>query len=146
MMFLRQQGFTLLELLITMMIMVAVLGVAIPQFSRSMTLLQLRKSTQEIAAVLRQARVTSISQSKTAEMTLYIEDHILRSSDSALSYKWPSDIEVEMANREAFAITDEETIRFYPDGTASASRLEISALERSYTIAVDWMTGRVKVL
>ena len=146
MMIARARGFTLVELLVTLMIMVAMLGVAVPQFSRAMLHLQLRKSTQEIAAVLRQARNSSISQSRTAALVLDTEDHTLQSGPDGRVYQWPADIDVAVVSNATYVVARDTSIRFYPDGTASGGMLMVSANERSYTISVDWLTGRVRVL
>ena len=142
----RQKGFTLIELLVAMVIMAAIAGVAVPQFSRSMTTVQLRKNTQEISAILRDARNTAISESRMIAVTLEVDDQSLHIEDDEFIYQWPEDINVELAG-EALSFQETDTsIRFYPDGTATNSTLIVSAGERSHTIAVDWITGRVRVL
>ena len=145
MIFLRERGFTLIELLVTLMIMVLIPGVAVPQFSRGMVSLQLRQSTQEIAALLRQARNVSVTESKMAELLLNAEKHTLNSALGGPAYQWPTDIDINAVSSVTPLYAEDTTIRFYPDGTASATVLTLSANERSYTIEVDWMTARVRV-
>lgn len=128
------------------MIMVAILGVAVPQFSRAMIYLELRKSTQEIAAILRQARSDSVAQSKSNALVLDSKNHVLLAAEDTRAYEWPADIDVEIVAVGNYGLEQDTTIRFYPDGTASDSTLAVSARERSYTIQVNWLTGRVKVL
>jgi type II secretion system protein H len=142
---LREYGFTLLELLVTLMIMVAILGVAVPQFSHAMLSLQLRKSTQEIAAILRQARSSSVTKARMALLLLDRQEHTLQSGQGGRVYQWSADIDVETVSNATPFLAQDTTIRFYPDGTASATLLRVSARESSYTIAVDWLTGRVRV-
>jgi general secretion pathway protein H len=142
---LRERGFTLIELLVTLMIMVLILGVAVPQFSRGMTSVQLRQSTQEIAALLRQARSIAVTQSQVAELKLNAEKHTLNSAQGGQAYQWPADIDIEALSSATPLYAEDTTIHFYPDGTASATLLTISANERSYTIEVDWLTARVRV-
>ena len=142
----KQKGFTLIELLVAMVIIVAIASVAVPQFSRSMTTIQLRKNTQEISAILRDARNTAISESRMIALRFDVDDQSLHIEADKFVYQWPDDINVELAGAaRSFQETD-TSIRFYPDGTATNSALTVSAGERSHTITVDWLTGRVRVL
>lgn len=142
----RQKGFTLLELLVALVIMAAIAGVAVPQFSRSMTNVQLRKSTQEISAILREARNTAISESRMIALVLEAEDQSLQIKDGTFIYFWPDGIDVELAETRTVFREADLSIRFYPDGTATNSYLTVSAHERRHTIMVDWLTGHVSVL
>ncbi len=142
----RQKGFTLVELLITMVIMVAVFSIAIPQYSRSINSLQLRKSTQEIAAFLRQARNASITESRTVVLVVDAEEHEIRQGDADSVYQWAADIDVEFAANPIDGTDTDKAIQFRPDGTATERTLIVSTERRQYSIEVDWLTGRVKVL
>jgi len=142
----RQTGFTLVELLVTMVIMVAVFSVAIPQYSRSMDSLELRKSTQEIAAYLRQARNASITESRTVLLVVDAEEHAIRQGDAEPAYQWASNIDVEFAANRIDGANTDNVIQFRPDGTATDRTLIVSTQRRQYEIEVDWLTGRVKVL
>jgi type II secretion system protein H len=142
----REKGFTLVELLVTLVIMVAVFSVAIPQYSQSMESLKLRKSTQEIAAYLRQARNASITESRTVVLVVDTEEHAIRRENADFVYRWPDEIDVGfVANPDRMA-EKSRPIEFRPDGTAADHVMYVSTETRQYTISVDWLTGRVKVL
>lgn len=142
----KGKGFTLVELLITLVIMVAVFSIAIPQYSRSMDSLQLRKSTQEIAAYLRQARNASITESRTVVLVMDAEGKKIRRKNTDYAYQWPDNIDVEFVENQGLVPNPDHSIEFRPDGTAADQVLLISTEKRHYTISVDWLTGRVKVL
>ena len=142
----RHKGFTLIELLIALVIMIAVVAVAVPKFSRAMTYMELRKGTQQIAATLRNMRNASLFESRVVELTVRADQQSIFLPDDEIVYQWPADIAVEVANRAASLEVAEPAIRFYPDGSATDTVLTVTALERSYTITVDWLTGRVRVL
>ena len=142
----RTRGFTLLELLIALVIMVGVAAVAVPRFARAMTYIELRKSTQELAASLRDARNRSIIEARTAEVILNTEQQFLRVRDRGIVLDWSEDVHVNLAGSESAPLASEWAIRFYPDGTATDVSLSVTALERSYEVSVDWLTGRIRVL
>jgi len=126
--------------------MVAVFSVAIPQYSKSMDGLQLRKSTQEIASYLRNARNASITESRTVVLVVDADERKIRQGDSTPAYEWSADINVEFSGSQDVNADTERTIQFRPDGTANERTLIVSTQRREYAIAVDWLTGRVKVL
>lgn len=142
----RSRGFTLVELLITLVIMIAVVAVAVPKFSRALTYVELRKSTQQIAASLRKVRNDSLAESRVLELTVSPEQQSISLAGDEVVYQWPEDITVEVANHVPSIESPEPKIRFYPDGSATDSALIVTALERDYTITIDWLTGRVRVL
>jgi general secretion pathway protein H len=142
----RQFGFTLIELLIALVIMVAVAAVAAPRFSRAMTYVELRKSTQHFAASLRDARNRSISGAEVAEIIFDTEQQFLRVRGEGVVYAWPEEIEVRLEGVDDFAEQTAWSINFYPDGSATNAAFIVSAFERSYRVSVDWLTGRVKVI
>lgn len=139
-------GFTLIELMIVLVVMTAITAVAVPQFSRGMTYVELRRNTQELAASLRQARNRSITESQVAELTFDAERQLVRASGIGIVFDWPESVHVELAGDAAGNRANEWSIRFYPDGSATDTVLTVSALNRRYEISVDWLTGRVRVI
>ena len=83
----HNHGFTLIELLIALAVMVAIATVAAPQFSRAMIYVELRKSTQEFAASLRNARNRSITEARTSEVIFDAEHQFLRVKEQGIIYK-----------------------------------------------------------
>ena len=142
----REKGFTLVELLDTLVIKVAVFSDAIPQYSRSMDGLKLLKSTQEIAAYQRQARNATITESRTVVLVVDAEENEIRRENSDIVYQWSDDIDVEFGGNPDLLPNSNHSIEFRPDGTAADKLLLISTERRQYTISVDWLTGRVRVL
>lgn len=142
----HNHGFTLIELLIALAVMVAIATIAAPQFSRAMIYVELRKSTQEFAASLRNARNRSITEARTAEIIFDAEHQFLRVKEQGIVYEWPDDITVELIGSDASMPTQSWSVSFYPDGSATDAGFSVSALQRSYLVSVDWLTGRVRVL
>jgi type II secretion system protein H len=142
----KNTGFTLIELMVAMLIIVVIMATAVPKFSRALTYVELRNSTQEIAAGLRQARNISIAESRIAEVVLDPEVQLMRTKDGGISYEWPDEVFVEVVNNTPTIGDSPPSIRFYPDGSATDSVLTVTARQRSYVITVDWLTGRVRVL
>ena len=142
----RNTGFTLLELLIVLALMTIITSIVVPQFSRSMTGLQLQKTTREIAAVLNEARNTAITESREVAFKFDAANKSYASTATNLTYAWPGHIEVtfESAQSGFFADSINEVV-FRPDGSATGARLVLSTAGKSYFILIDWITGQVHV-
>jgi type II secretion system protein H len=138
-------GFTLVELLITLVIMVSIAAVAVPRFSRAMTYVELRSSTQHFAASLREARDRSITRAQVAEIIFDAEQQFLRVRGEGVVFQWHEDVDVRLEGTDDYAQQQAWSILFYPDGSATDAAFTVSALERSYRITIDWLTGRVRV-
>lgn len=138
-------GFTLLELLVVMVLMIAIAGLVVPQFSKSVSRFQLQKSTRQTAAVLNETRNKAISEARETIFLLDAEKRIYTSTASDRPYAWPDGIEIGIESANAVASNSIDEIVFYPDGSTTGGRLTVSTAEHSYQIVVDWLTGHVNV-
>lgn len=139
-------GFTLLELMVVMVLMVMITSVVVPQFSKSMTSFQLRESTRETIAVLNRTRNVAISEAREATFTIDKDARVSRSTATTRAQPWPDQVEIEIDNYPGPDAN--ETIRnivFYPDDTSTGGHIVVSSSKRSYVIIVDWLTGHVNV-
>ncbi len=139
-------GFTLLELLLVMVLMVMITSVVVPQFSKSMTSFQLRDSTRQTVAILNRTRNVAISESREATFTIDKDARVSRSTATTRAQPWPDQVDIEIDN---YPVPESrETMRnivFYPDGTSTGGHIVVSSSKNSYVIIVDWLTGHVNV-
>ena len=141
-----QGGFTLLELLVVLVLMLVIAGVVMPQFSRSLSIFQLQKSTRQTAAVLNEARNKAITEAREVIFELDSEKRTYTWTAAKRPYVWPEGIEIGFESMDGYLSIDSiSEIVFHPDGSASGARLAVSTAENSYFIVVDWITGQVNV-
>jgi len=137
------KGFTLLELLIVLVIMVGAVGVATPFFARSMGTVNLNSGARELVVLLKKVANEAVITSESVRFKLDHENRLYKVSNDKKQYPWPKEIAVSLtAPARDF---DTNMIVFYPDGTTSGGRVLLKAEKRAYEIDVNWITGRVSL-
>ncbi len=118
-------GFTLLELLVTLVLMAAIAAFALPRFAaeRPPTL---ERQASAIAADLARLREAAIGTGT-----------VQRVSGSALAAILPDGI--------SLADAAPAEIVFLPNGMANGAVWRLAAAGRAYDLEVDWLTGGIAI-
>lgn len=138
-------GFTLIELLVVLVIAVSIVSIAVPQFSRSVSVVQLHQASREAAALLRLSRNAAIAHA--SPVTVEIDPRVgsMRGADTERAYALPASVGVTFPTRQFEQQDQPYAIVFNADGTSSGGILQLSTEQRSQQIMVDWLTGRVRI-
>jgi prepilin-type N-terminal cleavage/methylation domain-containing protein len=138
------RGFTLLELIVTLFVIVLTIGLAVPLISRSSDAIRARADVAGFSAVLRHARERAITSRRThavvidpanRKMTVFAGD---TDGDVKETRTLPERVTVQATPPPAL------TVRFEPEGTSSGAEYRVKAGEVVYRVTVDPITGRVK--
>lgn len=138
------KGFTLLELLITMLIAVLAIGIVAPRFSALIPGVEIKGEAQKAAALLRFARSRAIAEGDVITVERLEEPVAIKVTGADRLYQWPASIELKVT-RELGSDEGEPEILFYPDGSSSGGVVSLQSENRRFRISVDWLTGRVTV-
>lgn len=139
------QGFTLLEVLIVLILAGFLMGVVATSLSDGPVL---RKSSREVAASLRHARAQAVMRQQPTLWKMNIQEKRFWIDDGAV------DSSRNLANSVTAKIntTSSEVdsaqqggIRFYPDGSSTGGSVELTYNQQTYKINVEWVTGRVSI-
>lgn len=143
----RPRGFTLVEMLVVMVIMVLAYAMTAPMISAGVSGAELKAAARQIAAGLRKARSEAVAHKNEVALTVDVERRQFVLSGDTHLYRLPEKIDVSLFTAQS-ELMDAKTgaIRFYPDGSSTGGRVTLSRGERKYRVDVDWMTGRVKIL
>jgi general secretion pathway protein H len=143
----RHAGFTLIEMLVVMVIMVLAYAMTAPMISAGVSGAELKAAARQIATGLRKARSEAVTRKDEVTLTVDVERRQFELGGDKRIYRLPKKIDVSLFTAQS-ELMDAKTgaIRFYPDGSSTGGRVTISQGERKYLVDVDWMTGRVKIL
>lgn len=142
----RHRGFTLVEMLVVMVIMVLAYAMTAPMISAGVSGAELKAAARQIAAGLRKARSEAVVRKNEVALTVDVELRQFVLSGDKRIYRFPEEIEVSLFTAQSELRNDKTgAIRFYPDGSSTGGRVTLSRGERKYLVDVDWMTGRVKI-
>lgn len=150
----RRTGFTLLELLVTLVIMTIAVALVAPRFTEALPGAELKAETRKVAAMLRHARSQAVVFNQEIQVRLEEDPIALSISTQVRAYRPPDTIRLELAPGRASEqadladLADRQggVIRFFPEGHSSGGSITLSREGgRQASISIDWLTGRVSI-
>ncbi len=147
----RDQGFTLLELIIAVIVIALVLAVAYPSISRGSTTIRLRTTGRDILNTFRYAREKAVTEQTAVRIVVDREKQELILSndlgDGLRTYRLPDDVKIHrLALNGSEVMEGPLMLRFLPNGsTESAQVLLESKTGRHLEIYTDPITGGARI-
>ena len=146
----RDAGFTLLEVLVTLVIMALALALVAPRFGDALPGVELQAETRKVVAMLRHARSKAVLLNQDIQIQLVEEPAALSISTEDEPYRPPEHIRLELSAGRVSAAAEQpiievdQAIRFFAEGYSSGGSITLSREDgRRASIHVDWLTGRV---
>jgi general secretion pathway protein H len=137
------RGFTLLELLATLMVLAVALAVVGPAVGRTSETLRTRAEVARFAGLLRHTREQAI-------VTQRPHAFIVEPGAHRITIQAGDEVKQTRTLPEHLGIQAEPppalTIRFEPQGTSSGGAFRMTSGSIQYRITVDGFTGRVKAV
>jgi prepilin-type N-terminal cleavage/methylation domain-containing protein len=136
------RGFTLLELIITLLVVAVAVGLVAPAIGRSTEALRARAEVAGFSATFRHAREQAITTRQQYTVVVNPTSHMLTVTNSDDEVRWTRALSARVA------IESEPpgalTVRFEPQGTSSGGEFRVTSGKISYRVSVDAVTGRVR--
>ena len=138
------RGFTLLELIVTLFVILLTIGLSVPLISRSSDAIRARADVAGFSAVLRHARERAITSRRAyavvIDPTARKMTVLAGGTDGEVkeTRTLPERVSVQASSPPAL------TVRFEPEGTSSGAEYRVTAGDIVYRVSVDPVTGRVK--
>ena len=138
------RGFTLLELIVTLFVLLLTIGLAGPVIGRSSDAIRARADVAGFSAVLRHARERAITSRQSHAVVIDPAERTItvRAGGAGGEVKetrtLPERLTVQATPPPAL------TVRFEPEGTSSGADYRVTAGDVVYRVTVDPITGRVR--
>jgi len=138
------RGFTLLELLVVLAILALATVIALPRIGAGLPGAELDAGARRIAAGLNEARSLAVARNRAVRFTLIGAEKRFTVGEGP-GGALPDKIAITLITG-AGDVTGaaQGAIRFFPDGSSSGGRIELSGSGGRRSIEVDWLTGRIR--
>jgi prepilin-type N-terminal cleavage/methylation domain-containing protein len=135
-------GFTLLELVVTLLVLALAVGIVLPTVGRSTDAIRGRAEVARFSAMLRHAREQAITTQRPHTFVVDPGTHriaITAGADEVRETRaLPADLVVQAEPPPALSV------RFEPHGVSSGGAFWVTAGTSRYLVTVDALTGRVR--
>jgi prepilin-type N-terminal cleavage/methylation domain-containing protein len=136
------RGFTLLEILVTLFVVVVAVGLTVPTIGKSAEAIRARAEVAGFAAFFRYAREQAITRREPRRVVVDPPAHrvtLMVGEDTILRTRVFSErLVLEPASPAALVV------RFEPEGTSSGGAFRLTSGSTTYRVTVDAATGRVR--
>lgn len=133
-----EAGFTLIELVVALAVIMLIAAVALPSFARLFDGPRLSEAARQATDGLREARAAAIGSFEIVRVAAGDNGRSLRFADRARIL--PAGTALALTGRDESGVP---AIVFYPDGSANGGEVRLSSGNATRVLTVDWRTGRV---
>ncbi len=136
-------GFSLIELMVVMVLVVGLFGLIGGSLSRSVGAAELRNEVREVIAGLRHTRGQAIV-TKSEQLFRVDADALTWQAAGRDPQSLPEGLDITLTTARS-ELTGENAggIRFYPDGSSTGGSVLLSVGEREWHVTVAWLTGEI---
>jgi general secretion pathway protein H len=143
----REQGFTLIELTIVLVIMIMGVAIVAPNFSSGRDSSQIKAAARDFASALRYARGQSLISQKEVFVSIDLDDNKYQINTRNKVFQIAEDIEISLVTAQSEQTGEGQgNIRFFPDGSSTGGRVTLAIGENEWLVDVNWLTGYVQII
>ena len=136
------RGFTLLELIVTLVVLADAVGLVAPTIGRSTETLRARAEVAGFSATFRHAREQAITTREPYTVAVNPTNRLVIVTTGEDEVRWTrtlsSRVDIRAETPGSLAV------RFEPQGTSSGGEYRLSSDKITYRVTVDPVTGRVR--
>jgi len=136
------RGFTLLELIVTLVVLAVAVGLVAPTIGRSTETLRARAEVAGFSATFRHAREQAITTRQPYTVAVNPTNRLVIVTTGEDEVRWTRTISSRVDIRAE--TPGSLAVRFEPQGTSSGGEYRLSSGKITYRVTVDPVTGRVR--
>ncbi len=136
------RGFTLLELIVTLVVVAIAVGLTAPTIGRSTEALRTRAEVSGFSATFRHAREQAITTRQQFTVIVNPTNRLMTVTTGEDEIRWTRSLSnhIEVRAETPAALI----VRFEPQGTSSGGEFHLSSGKVGYRVTIDPVTGRVR--
>jgi general secretion pathway protein H len=141
----RCKGFTLLELVVVLFVVVLGFSAIGLNLSSGSDTTKIKAAARDIVSALRYARGQALMTHRETTVALDLESNSYTVSGRDKLYQIPKGIDVTVVTAQS-ELTGEGSanIRFFPDGSSSGGRVTLERGQTVWKIDINWLTGQIE--
>jgi general secretion pathway protein H len=141
----RPNGFTLLELLVTLALLGMIATLSLPYVSGGRSAAGLLSDTRELASRLRAAREIALATRSSTVVTIHLVKPRVDGPGEVSPYIFTAAERVSVSTAKGQETGESARITFMPDGGSSGGVVMMQDGARTRVVRVEWLTGTVSV-
>jgi general secretion pathway protein H len=139
----RASGFTIIELIVVLLIVLLGMTVVGANFSKVSPALQLKTVGGEVVSALRLARTQAVSTQQAVSVRFNLYENTYQVQGQQQTLKLPEDLTLSLVIlRKNYAGNEIASIIFYQDGSSSGAQVLLELDNHKKQIEVNWLTGK----
>ena len=138
-------GFTLVELLVVLVIMGFALAVVPVSMVKLYDGMQYRSAIGDVLTGLKAARNEAVKRGRSVAFSVDVQTRRVDIGDSK-SFVLPDSLDLGLIVAQREIQGERGSIRFYPDGSSTGGRVQLSMEGHTLDVDIEWLTGRIRVL
>jgi general secretion pathway protein H len=140
----RSSGFTIIELIVVLVIVLLGMTVVGANFSKVSPALQLKTVGGEIVSALRFARTQAVSTQQAVSVRFNLYENTYQVQGQQQTFKLPEDLMLSLVIlTKNYAGNEIASIMFYEDGSSSGAQVLLELDNYKKQIEVNWLTGKI---
>ncbi len=140
------QGFTLIEIIIVLVISVLGFSVISSNINSGNYGTKLQLVSRDIASALRYAQSQALLNQQSVAVDINLKDNSYSLSNQQKQYSFNQAISVSLViAEEEYSAEQIASIRFFPDGSSTGGRIKLEWGNQFRQIDVNWITGQVTI-
>ena len=141
-----QRGFTLLELVVVLFVVVLGFSVIGLNLSSGNDSTQIKAAARDIVSALRYARGQALMTHQDATVAVNLSDNSYTVTGRDKHYQIPETIDITVVTAQT-ELTGEgsASIRFFADGSSTGGRITLERGNAAWKIDINWLTGQIEL-